>query len=80
MKPLPDSATKRMQSLREYIQELRGQSFGEQYVLADFAEEDAKVKEKLDAFARETEAYKKMLDRIEELIGSEREEDDGKPF
>lgn len=80
MEELPDSAIKRVQSLREYIQELRGQSFGEQYGLADFTEDDVAIKEKLDSLAKETEAYKKMLDRIDDLIGPEREEDDGKPF
>lgn len=80
MEELPDTAIKRMQSLRKYVQELRGQSYGEQYGLADFAEGDVSIKEKLDALSKETEAYKKMLGRIEGLIGSEREEDDGKPF
>jgi hypothetical protein len=72
----------RLTKLRELIEQLKGESFGEQYGLADWAESDPKINEQLNDLSKETAFYQKLLRELEEDmdIAKEVEEDDGLPF
>ena len=52
----------RLKKLEALLLELKEESYGRQYGIADFVETDPKLKEEIDKLAKETEMYSKVFD------------------
>lgn len=58
----------RLKKAETLLESLKGESFGEQYSLADFAATDEYVKEHLDKLAIESAIYQDVLREINVLL------------
>lgn len=57
----------RLNKLKELLEELKSNSYGDQYGLADFVETNKSAEQRMNELAAESALYQKMLNDIELL-------------